>query len=262
MIISSLIKCNIKVNVIIICCGGYKNMAPIMSNFNKLKCVFMHGRYARCDVNYSLVKRFSTTTSSLYLLRNFQNIKSLWLAQNGKFLELEDDDCVDNLILPNLKELLVCGGYNFVLDDILRISPNLETIRLSNKDLCDIETSVQERRVSTIVSLAGIIGPINFDGKQIYCVYQISGVIRNVLYNKIVTKYPNVKHVKVFDHTGQPANDILEIIKEVTQEYPQIDNLRDNNLYGILMYAYKIVCIHSIMCYDIDRTIIPQILKM
>ena len=251
-IISGIKQCNITINELVILSDKYKNMATIMNNFDKLEYVYMHGYYNNCTANYSFVKDFATTTSSLYLLKNFQNIEHLWLIRNSKLLEFDDEiNYTDNLILPNLKVLVIHEGYDIDLDRLLTISPNLKTIYLKTKDWSGIEKYIQEQHGLTSIPLVDIIGPTIYDKQQNHHIYLISGIIRSVLYDNVVTKYPNIKRINVFGHTGKPTDNIPEIIKKVTEKYPQIHKPLVNNLHDILMYAYKIVFMYTIMCHDI-----------
>ena len=209
--------------------------------------VHLHGNYYKCDTNYSSVKYLGTTVTSLYLLQNFRNIIALTIVEDGHLVNCEYSrgNWRSNLVLPNMKELYVYFDCKVQLEDLLRLSSNLNKLVISKHNSNSILSSIEKVIRKYNYNATQFVSPLDilnitdkYDSK--FCEELIAG-ITYVHISKIVAKYPNIKEVSIFDiNCWQHKDYHLNIEKEVGK----LCTLKSTTLLDIIMYAYKVVCIY------------------
>ena len=227
-----------------------ESMAQIMSKHTNLKSVYLAGTYHDTNENYSNIKNVDTNTSSLYLLHNFRNIVNLDIMSRWEStINLPNhtlDGWKNGLVLPDLKTLHIHYACEINLKDLLTISPNLESISIvSDKStilLDDVEKIVKSRTTNFVSTTEMLqLAPPRFSHTN--CIFTMSVIISKYV-NIISGKYKNIKSVDFCGCNMNIDSDVLNYIDNIEKVYSGILSLNQpsDDVYGIVLYAYKIVC--------------------
>ena len=253
-IMQELKKYNIKVNRLMIKNTNTKIMEPIMDKFGELQRVSMFGHYVDCNKSYGNIKQLITKQSSLYLLKNFSNIEELYITNNGQAVTatINNDTWRSNLVLNNLKELIVSFKSNTLLDDILSIAPNVKSLGIlcnpNYNDKLEYIERVLKKRSKSFVSLTEYI-KLQSDDYNYYSqvsIIMISKIMHKYV-NNVVTKHKNIKYVEIFSCTDNMDNGAFDYIFEWEKAFDTLYKLTGTTVYDILLYAYKVICVHCVV---------------
>ena len=242
-IMSTFIKYNLIVEKIVVGNKYYKNMVLFMDVLKNLHTVHMVGDYFTCSTNYDAIKTFGTDLVSMYLLKNFKNIEKLILHADGKPIKNSNRN---SITLNNLKELNVNYKCSINLENHVQTFPNLEKLFVFTSgeqtiELTDIERFIQIKCKKSFVSLDAIIKCVENKTPVEQFVCLISKIICRMLKDALM-KYKNIKSIRVFNYEEQIEN--IPAYKFGGYHYPGFD-LKSSSLYDILVYSYKVVCVHT-----------------
>ena len=242
----------------------------IVNKYSNLQSLHMVGDYDDIDINknYDSIKHFSTNVPSLYLFRCFKNIVQLDICPGGEYgIYSCDASYLRNiLVLPNLKDLSVDYTCNINLQNILDISPNLNTITVSAKDkvvdLTQIEATIISRCSIKFISLTIILKSSSHGLNNKDCTWMIF-VIAHRYIDIIGKKYKNYRCTNFCGYSNT-ATDITAPILEIEQTYSNLVLPTNNtlSLYHIILYAYKIVCLYVVGLTDDKLNLMADIKRM
>ena len=251
-IIRIFLQYNIDITGMMIQNKTLKCMESFMDMLVNLQCVHIAGEYSPCNKNYTTVQQLHTEASSLYLLKNMTNIKSLTVYHTEGKTKTIDNSWSHNVTLPNLSMLSINYSCNIQLEDLLNISPNLKIVcmLLQGKrggDLNTIQSVVMEHCNSDFIPLDELVMAEMGIENDDYCIMAISKIMYRYI-NNITSKYKNIKIVEILGYRYEEFDDQHHTdIIETKEFFDNVCKLTDNSLVNIFVHSYKAVCMHILL---------------
>lgn len=271
-IMCAIYKYDIKVNGILINNGlQSESISKVINKYDNLKYLHINGNY-NFDTNYNSVKYFGTNLYSLHLLRNFRNITRLdiTIGSPSNVNNYDTNNLKKDLVLNNLKEIVIYYACNINLEDMLHISPNLNVLCVNKKGiltLTDIENIIHYKCTTKFVSLIDILKLSSSKFNHTDCISMLSTIVYRYMII-ICKKHRSVKFADFCNFrnvTTSMINYTLMMEKTcfnmLSLAFINDRSLKANPTHGdlqnIILYAYKVVCLYVAIIKDY---ITPQIM--